>query len=169
MDPSSSYPNDISRPLLRPLLPSTAPRREALSLPPKRQRVSLACAACRSRKTKVTYTPSSSNQRTSSDQNVQCDGRRPICHECIAQETQCQYTETDTAMRKSRHEALEALFEMLKSFPESEANALLARIRAGATPSLLVEQVTHGTLLMEMHSSNHRSSGCMSSSSTSSL
>ncbi|OAK94392.1 hypothetical protein IQ06DRAFT_298434 [Phaeosphaeriaceae sp. SRC1lsM3a] len=54
---------------------------------------------------------------------------------------------------------------MLKSFPEPEANALLARVRAGADPSLLVEQVTHGTLLMHMLSSNQRSQGCMSSSS----
>lgn len=53
MEPSSAYPNDIPRPLLRPLLPSTAPRGEAPSLPPKRHRVSLACAACRARKTKV--------------------------------------------------------------------------------------------------------------------
>ncbi|KAH7414147.1 hypothetical protein DE146DRAFT_19104 [Phaeosphaeria sp. MPI-PUGE-AT-0046c] len=146
MESSSTPTNDTLRPLLRPLLPSTAPRGEAPSLPPKRHRVSLACAACRGRKTK-------------------CDGRRPICHECVARESPCQYTETETAIQKRRHEALEALFEMLKSFPESEANALLARVRTGADPSLLVEQVTHGTLLMQMLSSNQKSHGCMSSSS----
>lgn len=53
MEPSSASQNDTPRPLLRPLLPSTAPRGDAPSLPPKRHRVSLACAACRARKTKV--------------------------------------------------------------------------------------------------------------------
>jgi hypothetical protein len=46
-------PNEAPRPLLRLLLPSTAPRGEAAPLPPKRHRVPAACAACRTRKTKV--------------------------------------------------------------------------------------------------------------------
>ncbi|KAF1911756.1 hypothetical protein BDU57DRAFT_85766 [Ampelomyces quisqualis] len=135
MDPSSTSPNEIPRPLLRPLLPSTSPRGETHSLPPKRHRVSLACAACRSRKTK-------------------CDGRRPKCQECVARESPCQYTETETAMQKRKHEDLETLFEMLKSFSEPEANALLSRVRAGADPSLLVEQVRHGSMLMQLLSSS---------------
>jgi hypothetical protein len=165
MEPSSAHPNDIPRPLLRPLLPSTAPRGEAPSLPPKRHRVSLACAACRARKTKVIDEKSTTQHVRPFLPGEQCDGRRPICHECVARETQCQYTETETAIQKRRHEALETLFEMLKSFPKSEADALYARVRAGADPSLLVEQVTHGTLLMQMLSSNQRSHGCMGSSS----
>lgn len=55
MEFPSASPHEFPRPLLRPLLPSTAPRGEATSLPPKRHRVSLACAACRARKTKVAH------------------------------------------------------------------------------------------------------------------
>jgi adenine-specific DNA glycosylase len=84
----------------------------------------------------------------------QCDGRRPKCHECVSRESQCQYTETETAILKRKHEDLETLFDMLKSFPEPEANNLLARVRAGTDPSLLVEQVRHGSLLMQMLSSS---------------
>lgn len=71
----------------------------------------------------------------------------------MSRETQCQYTETETALQKRKHEDLEALFDMLRSFPEQEANALLARVRAGADPSLLVEQVKHGSVLMQLLSS----------------
>jgi hypothetical protein len=53
MEPLPRSPNEVQRPLLRTLLPSTAPRGETASLPPKRHRVSRACAACRARKTKV--------------------------------------------------------------------------------------------------------------------
>jgi hypothetical protein len=60
-------------------------------------------------------------------------------------------------MQKRKHEDLETLFEMLKSFPEPEANALLARVRAGADPSLLVEQVRHGSMLMQLLSSSQGS------------
>jgi len=60
-------------------------------------------------------------------------------------------------MMKRKHEDLEALLDMLKSFPEQEAIDLLVRIRAGVHPSLLVEQVRHGSVLMSL--SNHGSSG----------
>jgi hypothetical protein len=68
-------------------------------------------------------------------------------------------------MLKRKHEDLEALFDMLKSFPEQEATALLARVRAGADPGMLVEQVKHGSLLMQLLSSSQRSQGALSSSS----
>ncbi|KAH4774753.1 hypothetical protein HBI81_041820 [Parastagonospora nodorum] len=150
METPSASPHEMPRPLLRPLLPSTAPRGETTSLPPKRHRVSLACAACRSRKTK-------------------CDGRRPMCHECVARESPCQYTETETAMQKRKHEDLEALFDMFKTLAEPEANALLARIRAGADPSLLVEQVKHGNMLMQLLSSSQGGPGGLGPKSYSSL
>jgi hypothetical protein len=151
MEPSTTSPVDAQRPMLRTLLPSTAPRGETASLPPKRHRVSLACAACRGRKTKVKrYCPAAKALLILTE----CDGRRPKCHECVSRESQCQYTETETAILKRKHEDLEALFDMLKSFPESEANNLLARVRAGTDPSLLVEQVRHGSLLMQMLSSS---------------
>jgi hypothetical protein len=99
----------------------------------------------------------------------QCDGRRPQCHECVARETPCQYTETETVILKRKHEDLEALFNMLKSFPEQEATALLARVRAGADPSMLVEQVKHGSLLMQLLASSQQGEGTLSSSSHPSL
>jgi uncharacterized protein (DUF3084 family) len=77
----------------------------------------------------------------------------------MSRETQCQYTETDTAMLKRKHEDLETLFDMFKSFPEQEANILLARVRAGTDPSVLVEQVRHGSLLLQMLSSNRGGQG----------
>jgi hypothetical protein len=72
----------------------------------------------------------------------------------VSRESQCQYTETDTALQKRKHEDLEALFDMFRSFPEQEANDLLARVRAGQDPSLLVEQVRTGSVLMAILSSN---------------
>lgn len=53
-------------------------------------------------------------------------------------------------MLKRRHEDFEALLEMLKTFPQQEAENLLARIRSGIDPSILVEQVRHGSLLMSL-------------------
>lgn len=61
-------------------------------------------------------------------------------------------------MLKRKHEDLEALLQMLKSFPQQEADNLLTRIRSGIDPSILVEQVRHGSLLMSLSvqgSSNH--------------
>jgi hypothetical protein len=75
----------------------------------------------------------------------------------VARESPCQYTETETAIQKRKHEDLETLFEMLKSFPEPEAKALLSRVRAGVDPSLLVEQVKHGSMLMQLLSSSEGS------------
>jgi hypothetical protein len=54
---------------------------------------------------------------------------------------------------------LEALFDMFRTFPEQEANDLLARIRAGMEPSMLVEQVRHGSVLMQLSSSSSSGSG----------
>jgi hypothetical protein len=156
------------RPLLRPLLPSTAPRGESTSLPPKRHRVSLACAACRGRKTKVRCRQLIVNDITQSlTESFQCDGRRPKCHECVSRESQCQYTETETALQKRKHEDLEALFDMFRSFPEQEANDLLVRIRAGQDPSLLVEQVRTGSVLMAILSSNRECRGSQGTSTSS--
>ncbi|KAF2031963.1 hypothetical protein EK21DRAFT_87575 [Setomelanomma holmii] len=133
MDSSPENPSESSRPL-RILLPASSPR-EVTASPPKRHRISMACAACRSRKTK-------------------CDGDRPNCHECVSRDSECHYTETETALLKRKHEDLEELFSMFRNFPEQEANDLLARIRAGMEPSQLVEQVKHGSVLMQLSSSS---------------
>ncbi|KAH7095702.1 hypothetical protein FB567DRAFT_543986 [Paraphoma chrysanthemicola] len=106
MDSTIENSNETSR-QLRALLPATSPRQLAAS-PPKRHRITMACAACRSRKTK-------------------CDGDRPQCQECLSRDSECHYTETETALLKRKHEDLEALFDMFRTFPEQEANNLLAR------------------------------------------
>ncbi|KAH3918427.1 hypothetical protein HBI56_133300 [Parastagonospora nodorum] len=72
-------------------------------------------------------------------------------------------------MQKRKHEDLEALFDMFKTLAEPEANALLARIRAGADPSLLVEQVKHGNMLMQLLSSSQGGPGGLGPKSYSSL
>ncbi|EAT85589.1 hypothetical protein SNOG_06938 [Parastagonospora nodorum SN15] len=61
------------------------------------------------------------------------------------------------------------LFDMFKTLAEPEANALLARIRAGADPSLLVEQVKHGNMLMQLLSSSQGGPGGLGPKSYSSL
>jgi hypothetical protein len=53
-------------------------------------------------------------------------------------------------VQKRRHEDLEALYEMLKTLPEQEANELLVRIRAGGELSEVVEQAKGGTLLVQL-------------------
>jgi hypothetical protein len=68
-------------------------------------------------------------------------------------------------MQKRKHEDLEALFDMLRSFPKEEANELLARVRAGQDPSLLVEQVRTGSVLMEIMASDRGSREHLSGSS----
>jgi hypothetical protein len=82
----------------------------------------------------------------------QCDGVRPICQECLSRDSPCQYTETETVLLKRKHEDLEALLQMLKTYPEEEAHHLLARIRTGIDPGVLVEQVRHSSLLMSLAS-----------------
>ncbi|KAJ5038578.1 hypothetical protein J3E72DRAFT_1007, partial [Bipolaris maydis] len=116
---------------LRTLLPATTPRSEPPPTQPKRARVTLACAACRTRKTK-------------------CNGERPQCSECAARDSQCQYKETETAQTKRKHQDLEELFELLKSLPYEDASETLARIRAGEEPRDIVETITHGNVLMQI-------------------
>ncbi|KAF2832934.1 hypothetical protein CC86DRAFT_364935 [Ophiobolus disseminans] len=73
-------------------------------------------------------------------------------------------------MQKRKHEDLEALIHMLKSFDEKEAYDLFLRIRAGVDTSLLVEQVRHGSMLMSLSSqgSSNQSQGSLGSRSQSS-
>jgi len=72
-------------------------------------------------------------------------------------------------MQKRKHEDLEALFDLFKTLKEPEANALLVRIRAGQDPSMLVEQVKHGNMLMQLLSSSQGVSGGLGPKSFSSL
>lgn len=133
----ASYPTnpiDPARPL-RSLLPAANPRCDALPVPSKRARVSLACAACRARKTK-------------------CDGSRPKCSECTSRDTDCQYLETETTQTKRRHADLENLFDMLKTLPEEDAFDLLNKIRSGVDTRELVQMIQHGNMLIQLASSS---------------
>ncbi|KAI8936430.1 hypothetical protein NX059_006838 [Plenodomus lindquistii] len=126
---------DGIRPPLRPLLPAAAPRADMPPLQSKRARVSLACAACRTRKTK-------------------CDGERPKCSECTSRDSDCRYTETESTQTKRRHADIEELFELLRTLPEEDAFELLARIRAGTDTRDLVETIQHGNLLVQFASAS---------------
>ncbi|KAL6706465.1 hypothetical protein ACN47E_005404 [Coniothyrium glycines] len=137
MTSRATAPNDSARPL-RPILPAAIPRGAAPPVQSKRARVSLACAACRARKTK-------------------CDGGRPKCSECTSRESDCQYLETETTQTKRRHADLEDLFELLKTLPDEDALDLLSKIRSGVDIGDLVLMVQHGSLLIELASSASRS------------
>lgn len=134
MGPQQGQSTESTRPL-RPLLPAAAPRCDVPPLQSKRARVSLACAACRMRKTK-------------------CDGERPRCCECTARESACQYTETESTQTKRRRADVEELFELLRTLPEESAFELLARIRAGADTRELVETMQYGNLLVQFASAS---------------
>ena len=147
--------SDISKTPLRPLLPAAAPRTDVHPTHSKRARVSLACSACRSRKTKVpTQVPCSNHFKSFLIGISQCDGGRARCSECISRSSDCQYTETETTQTKRRHADLEELFELMKNLPEEEAYALYGRIRAGVEPRELVEQVHHGSVLVQLASAS---------------
>lgn len=64
--------------------------------------------------------------------------------------TDCRYTETEAAVLRRKHEDLETLFDMLKTLPQSEAEQLLVKIRAGEDVGDLVEQVRGGNLLVQL-------------------
>lgn len=47
-------------------------------------------------------------------------------------------------MQNNRHECLEVIFEILKSFPEPEYESVVAQLRARDNLMSLIEQVKHG-------------------------
>ncbi|OAL50452.1 hypothetical protein IQ07DRAFT_643717 [Pyrenochaeta sp. DS3sAY3a] len=125
--------SESSRPSLRPLLPAAAVRVDVAKAEKKRLRVSLACAACRTRKTK-------------------CDGDRPMCGECHTRGSDCLYTETESTQQRRKHADLEILYYLLQTLPDAEARSLYGRLRAGVDLRDLVEQVQHGSVLVQMAS-----------------
>ncbi|PVH92895.1 hypothetical protein DM02DRAFT_604691 [Periconia macrospinosa] len=123
---------------LRPILPAPAGGRRTAPEQPKRARISAACEACRTRKTK-------------------CNGHRPKCNQCVTRVTDCQYAETDSRQirrrydqLKEKHNAHEELIEMLQTMPEREAMEILRRIRAGDNVQAILQHVQEGNLLMEL-------------------
>lgn len=66
----------------------------------------------------------------------------------------CQYTETESTQTKRRHADLEELFDLLKTLPEEDSLELLGRIRAGIDSRDLLEQIQHGSLLVQFASAS---------------
>ncbi|KAK6822417.1 hypothetical protein PG989_001317 [Apiospora arundinis] len=107
----------------------------------KRKLVSLACARCRSHKTK-------------------CDGHRPSCGSCRARTVDCVYDDdpntTPTAnLRRQyhhlaeQHQSFHELFEMLRSRPEDEALVILQRLRSSGNVQSTLHHVKEGYLLAD--------------------
>ncbi|KAF2008697.1 hypothetical protein BU24DRAFT_429269 [Aaosphaeria arxii CBS 175.79] len=129
------------------LLPNIAGRGRGVSREPpppptnkhpqkERKRIAVACEACRMRKTK-------------------CDGRQPKCNKCDERRSTCIYAEVIPMKRKyeeleRQRSAHEELFEMLRSMSEQESYSVLQRIRAGANPESILNQIRDGNLLMQL-------------------
>ncbi|KAK7960450.1 hypothetical protein PG988_011664 [Apiospora saccharicola] len=107
----------------------------------KRKLVSLACARCRSHKTK-------------------CDGHRPSCGSCRARTVECAYDDdpntTPTAnLRRQyhhlaeQHQSFHELFEMLRSRPEDEALVILQRLRSSGNVQHTLHHIKEGYLLAD--------------------
>lgn len=146
MEPQQGQSSHASSRPFRPLLPAASPRHEPPPVQSKRARVSLACAACRTRKTKVGA--GGGRKDTTPPDSRQCDGKRPQCSECVTRDSCCRYTETESTQTKRRHADLEELFGLLRTLPEEDAFELLARIRAGSDVHSLLESIHHGNLLV---------------------
>ncbi|KAK7937323.1 uncharacterized protein PG986_014191 [Apiospora aurea] len=124
------------------------PKDEASSVPnepaepvKKRKLVSLACARCRSHKTK-------------------CDGQRPSCGSCRARSVDCTYDDdpntTPTAnLRRQyhhlaeQHQSFHELFGLLRSRPEDEALIILQRLRSSGNVQSTLHHVKEGYLLAD--------------------
>jgi hypothetical protein len=100
----------------------------------KRGKITIvACVPCRKRKTK-------------------CDGRRPTCSQCQTRDSPCQYDMNEeqrrlTFLRENvetlaeEKNFLEAFLWHLKTSNEDESSEILRRLRAGADPQSLLQQV----------------------------
>ncbi|KAM3497025.1 hypothetical protein MY10362_009606 [Beauveria mimosiformis] len=139
----------------RPLLPAatrgsagghsgrwSGPRPRVNTLPKKRQAVSIACDACRSRK-------------------IKCDGQQ-TCFSCrknqivctyqtlraspSTQELQRKYTESENKVKN-----FEAFIRLLRSHKEKEAMEICKRVRSGVDVETVLSLVRDGDLLAQMH------------------
>ncbi|PVH99956.1 hypothetical protein DM02DRAFT_563840, partial [Periconia macrospinosa] len=109
--------SDKNRQPLRRLLPASGRARQAAPPIPKRARVSNACSACRTRKTK-------------------CSAERPKCSKCIFHNTACEYADTERQMLHERYDSLRSeqtayaeLLNKLVTLPEDESFEMLRRLR----------------------------------------
>lgn len=75
-----------------------------------------------------------------------------MCGECYTRGSDCLYTETESTQQRRKHADLEILYYLLQSLPDAEACSLYGRLRAGVDLRDLVEQVQHGSVLVQMAS-----------------
>ncbi|KAK7928629.1 C6 transcription factor [Apiospora marii] len=116
---------------------------EPVQLAKKRKLAPIACARCRSHKTK-------------------CDGNRPSCGMCRARNVECTYNDdpnTTTAANLRRqyhclaeqHQSFHELFEMLRSRPEEEALVILRHFRSSGNVQSTLQYMKEGYLVTATH------------------
>ena len=119
---------------------------ESVELPRKRKMVPLACHWCRAHKTK-------------------CDGERPACGPCRQRNKQCEHDDDPNTtphanlrrqyrrLAEQQHDLAE-LFEMLRTRPEQDANAILQQLRKSGNVRSTLNIIKEGDLLVDGRSSN---------------
>lgn len=113
-------------------------------LPPSKRRrhVPAACASCRRRK-------------------IKCSAERPKCGQCLRLSVDCVYdTVGSETLSEARHRRLgelqsrsshyEELFNIIKTRPDPDVAAIVARIRQGAHVEDIVRFVKEGDILIEL-------------------
>lgn len=148
---ASDAPETDSRLLLRPLLPAVArPPKKRPATPStrdasdepvaarRRQQISIACDACRTRKCK-------------------CDGVKPKCGRCRKRNLDCVFQEpTKDALRRRLDELKDTdsatldIFRALQARPEREAADIFRRIRAGVDPANIMRQISAADIMLQV-------------------
>ncbi|KAH6663569.1 hypothetical protein F5X68DRAFT_218053 [Plectosphaerella plurivora] len=146
-----SPPAADARLLLRPLLPAVArPPKKRPATPStrdgsdepvaarRRQQISIACDACRTRKCK-------------------CDGAKPKCGRCRKRNLVCIFQEpTKDALRRRLDELKDTdsatldIFRALQARPETEAVDIFRRIRAGVDPASIMRQISAADIMLQV-------------------
>ncbi|KAL6828048.1 hypothetical protein V8C40DRAFT_243377 [Trichoderma camerunense] len=121
--------------------PAAAQRRGRL--PSRRIGVSVACEACRKRKTR-------------------CSGSRPKCLSCVQKGIDCHYTsanatETNSAVLKRKFREVkektndyEEFYDSLRGLPDADSQAIFQMIRGGADIKTVMRQIREGNLLLQL-------------------
>jgi hypothetical protein len=68
----------------------------------------------------------------------QCNAAQPQCGECAVRATSCVYPDTNASLMR-RHADLSAVFSLLRSAPEDQAEEVLRRIRGGDEVSKILQ------------------------------
>ncbi|KAL6697014.1 hypothetical protein J3F84DRAFT_371912 [Trichoderma pleuroticola] len=121
--------------------PAAAQRRGRL--PSRRIGVSVACEACRKRKTR-------------------CNGSRPKCLSCSQKGIDCHYTsanatETNSGVLKRKFQEVkqktsdyEELYNALRKMPPDDSRAIFLLIRRGVNIKTVMRQIREGSLLLQL-------------------